>query len=212
MTKLAPSNIVLINPAEYFHAALSGALDELRVRASEHAKQYLVSLLSKFIFMENLYPEDPAGEGKRIETLTEKLALAMEEESTEARLQRFREMGDYSLYIAGFFSESLSRKLVDVDYYIGMGGAAYEKVARLQSKVDHSELFEELAVKFPLFVDVLGVVSDESSAKLSDQSTALLRAYEVWNKTGSERLARQLVQAGMLPAQKNKKTGNDSKQ
>ena len=50
---------------------------------------------------------------------------ALEEESGEARNQILRRLGDVALFISGVFSRSLKRRVVDVDYYIAMGGGAY---------------------------------------------------------------------------------------
>ena len=186
-------SIIFLNPAEYFHGAVSGALSSLKIQASDHAQSYLVNLLSHFISVENMYPKD--AEGKRQYTLTEQLAGALEQENPEQRAARLKKMGDFSLYIAGFFTDSLSRKLVDVDYYIGMGGAAYEGVARIEEK--RAKLYLELSNKFPQFVDVLAQVSEESGFHANDQN--LLRLYDLWAKTGSERLAKQLAKAGIVP-------------
>ena len=194
MPKDNTASIIFLKPSEFFHGAITGALSTLKITASEHAKSYLVNLLSGFISQERFYPVD--SEGKRVDTLTHQLAHALEEERTEARAKRFRELGDFSLYVAGFFSNSLSRKLVDVDYYIGMGGAAYDSVARLES--EQAALFHELSKKFPQFVDVLGQISDEAGFNPED-NRSLLRLYELWTKTGSERLAKQLVKAGIMP-------------
>ena len=35
------------------------------------------------------------------------------------------QIGDVSLFTSGFFADSLRGKLVDVDYYVNIGGAAY---------------------------------------------------------------------------------------
>ena len=45
------------------------------------------------------------------------------------RVKTLKEVGDISLYVTGFFAESLSRKLVDADYYIGLGRGAYAELA-----------------------------------------------------------------------------------
>jgi len=42
-------------------------------------------------------------------------------------------LGDTALFIAGVFADSLNRKLVDVDYYVAMGGTAYAQVFRFHS-------------------------------------------------------------------------------
>ncbi len=205
MLKNNAAGLIFLRPAEYFHGAVSGAMSSLNISASDYARNYLANLLLHFINMENLYPKD--SEGKRADTLTQQLATALEQVNAEKRAHCLRQMGDFSLYIAGFFSDSFTRKLVDVDYYIGMGGAAYENVARLEEKKDRAQLFIELSQKFPQFVDVLAQVSDEAGFH-QDKDKALLRAYDLWTKTGSERLAKLLARAGIVPAVK--KNGEDS--
>lgn len=190
-----PASLLLLQPTEYFHAAVSGAMSELRITASDHACSYLVHLLSRFIAKENLFPADSP------DTLAQQLAQALEAGNHAERLQRLRQLGDFSLYIAGFFSDSFTRKLVDVDYYIDMGGAAYESVAILEEQRGQTALFEELARKFPRFVDVLAQISEQSAFQ-RDDSQALLRMYDLWTKTGSERLAKQLAKAGIMPTTK----------
>lgn len=201
-------SIVILNPSEYFHAAVSGAVTSLKVNVSEHAQSYIVHLLSHFISIDNFYPTD--SEGNPAETLTQQLANALEEESTEARALRLRQMGDFSLYVAGFFTDSLNRKLVDVDYYIGMGEAAYGNVALLQEKKSRSQLFQELSYKFSKFVDILAQISEETGFHDSNPQD-LLRIYDLWLKTGSERLAKQLARAGIAPVNgKGPKDGEDA--
>ncbi|MCO5144339.1 MAG: hypothetical protein M9962_14730 [Oligoflexia bacterium] len=201
-------SILFLNPDEYFHAAVSGAIENLGLRATDHAKVYLVKLLGHYMFRENLFPMDT--EGKAVDTLAQQFALALEEEKEEAREFRLRQMGDFSLYIAGFFSPSLKRKPVDVDYYIGMGEAAYQNVASLQSKRSGHDLFLELSKKFSSFVDVLGQISEESGFNTTNDKD-LLRLYDLWLKTGSDRLAKQLAKAGIVAASRPKEpTGGDS--
>lgn len=200
------NGILILNPGEYFQGAVSGAVATLRHEVSEHAQSYLVQLLGHYINMDNFYPVDSTG--RPADTLTQQLAVALEEESAEMRARRLRQMGDFSLYIAGFFTDSLKRKLVDVDYYIGMGGAAYENVARLEEKKPRAQLFLELSRKFPVFVDILGQISEETGFNPGSDRD-LLRIYDLWAKTGSDRLAKQLAKAGIVPSASAKKTGTD---
>lgn len=197
MSKNNTKSIIFLNPGEYFQAAVSGAVSTLQLRVSEHAQSYLVNLLSHHISMENFYPV--GAEGKPNETLLSQLGSALEEERADLRAQRMRQLGDFSLYVAGFFADSLSRKLVDVDYYIGMGETAYKHVAHYEEKKS-ATLFLELANKFPQFVEILGQISDETGFR-PDNHKDLLRVYELWLKTGSDRLAKQLARAGIMPTQ-----------
>jgi len=206
MPKNSTTGIIFVNPNEYFQGAVSGAVANLRLQVSEHAQHYLVQLLGHFITTENLVPTD--AEGNPADTLTQQLAIALEQVKAEQRAQRLRQLGDYSLYIAGFFSDSLSRKLVDVDYYIGMGCAAYENVAALEEKKYRSELFLELARKFPKFVEILAQISEETGFN-PDSHRDLLRVYDLWLKTGAKKFANQLVKAGINPSLPLKKTGSE---
>jgi hypothetical protein len=202
------TGIIFVNPNEYFQGAVSGAVASLRLNVSEHAQHYLVQLLGRFIATENFVPTDENGEPA--DTLAQQLALALEQVKAEQRAARLRQLGDYSLYVAGFFSDSFSRKLVDVDYYIGMGGAAYENVARLEDKKNRAELFLELGRQFPKFVDILSQISEETGFN-PDSHRDLLRVYDLWLKTGAKKFEKQLVKAGINPAVPaiKKKTGSE---
>ncbi|MEM7468193.1 MAG: hypothetical protein AAF387_15075, partial [Pseudomonadota bacterium] len=96
-------------------------------------------------------------------------------------------------------ASSLNRQVMDVDYYIAMGGAAY---AQLHDAVNLS-VFAELASGFATFVDILGEISENSALS---SNTDFLRDYEVWLRTGSPRLIKKLKRNGILPARNNLST------
>jgi hypothetical protein len=207
VSKNSTTGIIFVNPHEYFQGAVSGAVASLRLEVSEHAQHYIVQLLGHFISAENLVPTD--AEGKPADTLTQQLAIALEQVRAEQRAQRLKQLGDYSLYVAGFFSDSFSRKLVDVDYYIGMGGAAYENVARLEEKRTKAAVFHELAKNFPRLVEMLSLISEETGFNPASHQD-LLRVYDLWLKTGSKKFANRLVKAGINPTKPAvKKTGSE---
>jgi len=39
-----------------------------------------------------------------------------------------RTVADRSLYLTGFFADSFHRKIVDIDYYVDIGSAAYSNL------------------------------------------------------------------------------------
>jgi hypothetical protein len=92
--------------------------------------------------------------------------------------ESLRQIGDVSLFISGFFSDSLHRKLVDVDYYVSIGGCAYNALSRVETDT-FSSVFAELGEKFVGFVDVLSEVSERTSCS---SNADLLRLYEKWLK------------------------------
>jgi hypothetical protein len=93
------------------------------------------------------------------------------------------------------FSESLSRSLVDVEYYIEMGGRAYDALGEVAARNGRERsLWDELSEKFSQLVEVLNEVSERTMAS---SNAGLVRLYEKWMKTGSVRLATLLRQQGV---------------
>lgn len=172
--------------AEFFQDRVSDALRNQGVDTTTPTECYLVGLLSDFT---TAPPDD--------EPLALKLARAVQ--SPDERVRQLKEVGDKSLYVSGFFADSVQRRLVDVDYYIQMGGAAYSELARYFRGNPHSlvfsEVYDELGAKFPRFVDVFAEVSEGSSNSDHD----LVRLYERWLRTGSEWMERRLRAQGVLP-------------
>ncbi|MGZ6125312.1 MAG: hypothetical protein ACXWLR_10165 [Myxococcales bacterium] len=178
---------------DFFRDLLTRAIENQRARVQPFTELYLVNLLHSFLASEALYvqAEDGSWQQKPLAFLL-KEAL---EEAGPARVRLLRRLGDTSLFISGFFPDSLARRssLVDVDYYIAMGGRAYDAVARHATE---RSLWEELADKFRLLVDLLNEVSERT---LASNDAGLVRLYERWLKTGSDRLATMLVRQGVVP-------------
>lgn len=181
----------------YFHELVSEALQHQKLQADEHVSFYLVNLLSHFTKSENIQRRED-GE----ETPLAVLFCQAQAESPEVKARLLRYLGDFSLLIAGFFQDSLSRKIVDIDYYMSMGGAAYSQLTTLnvfkQRQALFSQIFGELSERFVKWVDVISEVSEASRIN-SHQN--LLRLYEKWVRTGSDRLRDLLSQKGILPVE-----------
>jgi hypothetical protein len=173
---------------EYFKELVDGAMEHQRLRATELTAYYVVQMLAGFI-------ERPVGEsGGDDRPLAIRLAEALESGGVRQRLG-LKQVGDLSLFISGFFSDSLRRKLVDVDYYVCIGGYAYQALSRVEADAV-SAVFAELGEKFVGFVDVLSEVSERTSCA---SNLDLLRLYERWLKTGSPRSGQLLVERGVVP-------------
>ena len=169
----------------YFKELVDGAIAHQRIEAGELTAFYVVHLLAGFL-------QRPADEDDA--PLAFRLARALEAGGTRQRAS-LRQIGDLSLFISGFFSDSLRRKLVDVDYYASIGGTAYMALSRHEADT-LSPVFAELARKFVGFVDVLSEVSERTCCT-SDAD--LLRLYERWLRTGSSRSGRLLLERGVVP-------------
>lgn len=178
---------LVLQPQAFFHELVTEAMGSQKLTVRPETEFYVVNLLNQFMLADNL----------SVEPLALLLKAALEESNPLRRSEQLRRVGDLSLYVAGYFQDSLSRKLVDVDYYIEMGGSAYVQVAAQVEERSLRATYDELAAKFPRFVDVLAQISEKTQAPRSQKD--LLRLYDVWVKTKSERAAKQLQEAGILP-------------
>lgn len=188
--------VTVANLREFFHESLDAALANQRVAAADQTAHYIVNLLTLFSRSEELYDEQD--QGRTIRPLAFMLADALAAGTGRDRDRALRRLGDVALFMAGFFAHSFSRRLVDVDYYISMGGGAYGHLS--ESSRDFAafrEVFVELAEKFPMFVDVLNEVS---AMACGNNDEDVLRLYEIWIRTGSRRAATQLRRLGVEPS------------
>jgi hypothetical protein len=176
-------------PAEYFRELVESALDHQRVKVGHAISFYLVNLLCGYVRIDEGSPA-PLDE----EPLALRLARALESAGAEQRAH-LRRLGDVSLFVSGFFSDSLNRRVVDVDYYVSMGEYAYASLSRQESEAV-AAVFAELSDRFQRLVDVLTEVSEHSALTSNGD---LLRLYERWLRTGSRRTGQKLVERGIVP-------------
>ena len=169
---------------EYFKDLVDGAIARQRITARELTSRYVVQLLASFI--------DRSADDR--EPLAIRLAQAFETSGLRQR-HSLKEIGDVSLFVSGFFSDSFRRRLVDVDYYSAIGGHAYAALSRCESGT-LGPVFAELGEHFGRFVDVLNDVSERTHCS-SDAD--LMRLYEKWVKTGSPRSGQLLADRGVAP-------------
>ena len=186
------------SPAEYFRDLVESAMRRQHLAAREITSFYLVNLLTGFMHSDHaLTPGDQEALGLRFVRALQAAGVKQRDE--------LRQVGDRSLFVSGFFSDSLARSLVDVDYYIQLGESAYGSLAR-QSDETFGDAFDELSAKFAAFVDVFGDISERTALA---SNTDLLRLYERWLRTGSRRSGDLLVSRGIVP---NTSIGNRSVQ
>lgn len=180
---------------EFFKSLLVEVMARQRVAVAELTEFYLVNLLAEFAATDKLFTRDEEGRRDH-EPLAVLYHKALQQEREE-RIRTLRRLGDVSLYKAGFFGGALQNGLVGPDYYIQMGGAAYGQVADLvPAAAGFAQVYRELHDKFRAVVELLEEIAARGMVQAGPSGA--LKVYESWVRTGSDKLERVLVDAGMV--------------
>ncbi len=198
---LPDTNAQLISaesPQEYFQEALLEAVSRHQLPTCHETTLYLSNLLTAFVQTERLFAQSE--QGSTLKPLAEIYAQALDAPSINERDRSLRHLGDVALFISGLFPQSLGRSLVDIDYYISMGGGAYGFLAdsgrMCRSSSVFKTIFHELSDRFSAFVDILAEVGDNTNLR---NDSDVLRLYEIWLCSGSKNAADKLHKLGIQP-------------
>ena len=191
--------IAQTNMREYFREALSVALRKKGVDVTETAQAYLVHLLAEFGRTDAAFAGVERGETQALATW---LTRAQEASPDEA-VRIYKHMGDSSLYLTGFFSDSVQSAPVPRDYYVSMGGQAYASVAGLMRShaATSAALFAELSDRFGDLVDLLCAMSlhgERSVPSGSLSSDKLLSLVERYRRTHNPEILETLKTHGVV--------------
>ena len=180
------------SPMEFFKAQVEDALERQRVKTSEWTAYYVVNLLTTFVVARH-----PAARAVE-EPLGPRLIRALHADGSDQR-EELRRVGDASLFLVGFFPDRVRARLADVDYYISLGGSAYGKLAEHDDEA-FADVFGEMAEKFVSLTDVLADISERGTVT---PNRDLLRIYDRWQRSGSQRDQDLLVTRGLVPVRGN---------
>jgi hypothetical protein len=184
-----------LSPEGFFEEQVREGLSQRKIKTYPVVEDYLVKLLHHYLDTRNLFEPEYNESGERQPQTLAELYLMAQNAEPIVRLEMLRKLGDRSLYISGFFGDSLSRKIVDVDYYAQMGGAAYASLAHVTREDRLAKVFKTFSQQFLEFVDVLKYISHRSFVQ-TDQN--ILRLYERYLRTGSDLDREKLQEMGVL--------------
>lgn len=199
MTKDDSDNLGVLSLELYFSDLVEKSVQKQSFIISPDTRFYIVSLLCNFANSDSLFEIDPHNGQRQREALALLKARA-EAAPKQQRLSLLKRLGDSSLYISGFFRESLDRSLVGVDYYVSMGGSAYSSLSDMtqwqrRSRI-YGKIYSELASKFTELVRVLTWVARETSSSNTSDS-AIVRLYGNWQRTGNVDVEKKLRDQGI---------------
>ncbi|MGZ3798493.1 MAG: hypothetical protein ACXVB1_19140, partial [Pseudobdellovibrionaceae bacterium] len=112
----SPSIELFLSPTSFFTELVQNGLTQRKVQTLPLVENYLVNLLQHYLDARNLFDCEYASESgqKNPQTLAE-MYLTAQNAELYSKVELLRKLGDRTLYISGFFGDSLSRKVVDID-------------------------------------------------------------------------------------------------
>ncbi len=182
-------------PAAFFRERVTDVMARRGLETIAVAEYYIVDLLSRFLQTSNLFDQHKDENTSDREPLALMLLRAQSKElQGPEKITILKKLGDTSLYISGFFGDSLTHKIIDLEYYREMGAIAYRSLSHVIRDDQFQELYNELHNKFSQFGDVLTEISQELKI---DNNQNLLRLYELYLQTGSTFAKTQLDEKGL---------------
>jgi hypothetical protein len=116
--------------------------------------RYVTDLLVEFIHVDNLFRLRDQ-QGRRLEPLVD-MVLDLRDQAPADEREARKHIGDYALFVAGLYPESLTRRrAVSPEYYIARGKEAYLIVAEMDRSKPTESLFRKLSDQFEYCVTAL---------------------------------------------------------
>jgi len=176
--------------ASYFRKRLTRYAERLRPPPHDDTCWYLGSMLDRFGRSEQLFAYEDGQLSLR------PLALlygdALRAGSDRERCLHLQQLGDMALFLGALFPERFARHGIQRDYFIGMGGSAYDYLA--DNARHNRHIFSELAHKFGRMLEM---VADACARTHAVSAADVLALYQRWLESGDPLVERQLRALGI---------------
>ncbi len=181
------------NPNDFFNNLIDEAIKLQNIKLKDPIRFYLLSLLSNNLEnIQNPYQDIP------LAILLHKATLS----SIDEKRDILKFVGDSSLYTAGYFGQSLNKKIISRKYYVGMGETAFKSLSKVASSRSMEDLYWDL---FKSFNDMVKILIEISAKTFSSTSEDIVRLYEFWQKTQSKIIEQILLEKGVITKTNKKK-------
>ncbi len=187
---VAPQPTFEMTLADYFRERLQEFGEQLTPPPHQDTLWYMGNMLARFGDSDQLFSYDQGKVGIRPLALLYK--DAHEARDAWERCLILRQLGDLALFLGALFPENYARRGLLKDYFVGMGGGAYDYLSENAQQNRH--IFNELAAKFSRMLEL---IARACSRQNPSNATDVLNLYQRWRQSRDPRLAEQLRGLGI---------------
>ncbi len=179
----------------FFVDEIESAEEKLKFKLNAHSKLYLLHLLKHLshggdFFYTEIVKDKPLGV----------VLLEAFHKNIFERIRDLKVVGDLSLIFSGLYPEFLTRRLVDIDYFISLGRKSYhllsDTYSSYKTKQELFVLYSQLVEDFIKLIEVLTEISHELSFL---DETDIPKAFSRWQKTRVRRYLEILSEKKVIP-------------
>lgn len=110
-------------------------------------------------------------EGKVREKILGTKLLESSGQPRPVQKRMLRDIGDTALFMCGYFSDSVNKKLIDLSYYYELGRIAYRRLnSHIPELYDYPEFYDLLSEKFQNLAEMIYLVSKKNEAQSVDKA------------------------------------------
>ena len=182
--------ITEISLSSYFSKRLTRYAKRFRPPPHEDTCWYLGSLLERFGRSEQLFSYQDGQ--MTLRPLALLYSDAIEAENTRERCLMLQQLGDMALFLGALFPERFTRHGILQDYFIGMGGSAYDYLA--DNARSNRHIFAELANTFTRMLEMVANACSRTQRLTTEEVLAL---YQRWLNTRDPVIESQLRALGI---------------
>jgi len=176
--------------SSYFSKRLTRYARRFRPPPHEDTCWYLGSLLERFGNSEQLFSYQ---EGQMtLRPLALLYSDAIEANNSRERCLMLQQLGDMALFLGALFPGRFTRHGIQQDYFIGMGGSAYDYLADNARANRH--IFAELANTFTRMLEMVANACSRTQRLTTEEVLAL---YQRWLSTRDPVIESQLRALGI---------------
>jgi len=176
--------------SSYFSKRLTRYARRFRPPPHEDTCWYLGSLLERFGRSEELFAYQ---EGHMtLRPLALLYSDAIQANNARERCLLLQQLGDLALFLGALFPERFTRHGILQDYFIGMGGSAYDYLA--DNARSNRHIFAEMA---NTFTRMLEMVANACSRRHRLSTEEVLALYQRWLSTRDPVIENQLSALGI---------------